>query len=85
MNPSQDTTKRTNDTSRDFSPKSSNLTEVTQGLGKQVGSAVSQFSGSASDVYTKGYNYVKENPLKGVAIAAAAGIVAGSILSRMRN
>ena len=90
MNPSQDTTKRMNDTARDFSAKSSslspsNLTEVTQGLGKQVGSAVSQFSDSASDIYAKGCDYVKANPVKGVAIAAATGLVVGSIISRMRN
>ncbi len=84
MNPIQDTTKKMTDSSRDFSSKSGNLTEVTQGLGKQVGSAVSQFSDSASDIYSKGYDYVKANPLKGVAIAAATGLVVGSILSRIR-
>ena len=74
------------DSARDFAAKSANtLAETTHNIGKQMGSTVSDFSEKAGDVYKQGCDYVKENPVKGVAIAALAGLVAGSILSRRRH
>lgn len=63
----------------------SSMAEATRGFGKEMGKSVSTISDKAGEYYSQGYDYVKENPVKGVAIAALAGVVAGSILSRRRH
>lgn len=55
--------------------------ELTHDIGEQAGEMVSKLSHSASDMYSSGSTYVKKNPAKGVAIAAAAGILLGGILT----
>jgi ElaB/YqjD/DUF883 family membrane-anchored ribosome-binding protein len=58
------------------------LADTSHHLGKQVGETVSTMSGKATDAYSKSCDYVKENPVKGVAMAAVAGMALGSILMK---
>ncbi|MEQ1878053.1 MAG: hypothetical protein ABL958_15530 [Bdellovibrionia bacterium] len=65
-----------------------NLEKVAHDAGEKIGTIASDFAHStsdmaksASDYVVTGREYVKENPFKGVAIAAVAGVVAGGILA----
>lgn len=49
--------------------------------GKKIGAMASDFTNKTSDYVKTSRDYVKENPATGVAIAAAAGVVAGSLLT----
>lgn len=49
--------------------------------GKKIGAMASDFTNKTSDYVKTSRDYVKENPTAGVAIAAAAGVVAGSLLT----
>lgn len=51
--------------------------------GEKAGELTSSFSQTATDTFENSRDYVKANPIKGVAIAAAAGIAVGSILTMM--
>lgn len=64
-----------------YNTSSHSLEKMSQDLGERAGSTVARFSESANEYYQTGREYVKENPVKGIAIAAAAGIVVGSLLS----
>ncbi|MBL7543307.1 MAG: hypothetical protein JNL11_05795 [Bdellovibrionaceae bacterium] len=57
------------------------LTQMTYDAGKKVGAIASDFSSAAMDYAKNGREYVKENPGKGVAMAAVAGLVTGSLLT----
>ncbi|MGZ3690888.1 MAG: glycine zipper domain-containing protein [Pseudobdellovibrio sp.] len=46
-----------------------------------LGNVASQWADKAADRLETGRKLVKENPLKGVAIAAAVGAVAGSLIT----
>ncbi len=58
-----------------------NLEKVSHEAGQKAGMMASKFADSATDYVTRSETYVKANPAKGVAIAAAAGLFAGSILT----
>ena len=67
---------------------SANLEKMSHDLGEKVGGMASDIAGTASSLassateYMKtGRDYVKENPEKGVIIAATVGAVAGSLLT----
>ncbi len=47
----------------------------------KVGAMASDLADTTTELYSSGRDYVKENPVKGMAIAAAVGAVAGSILT----
>lgn len=48
---------------------------------RKLSSMASDFSDRTSEYVRNGREYVKEHPTTGVAIAAAAGLVAGSLLT----
>lgn len=49
--------------------------------GKQIGVMASDITNLTNDYIHTGTEYVKENPVKVVAIAAAAGAVVGSLIT----
>lgn len=55
--------------------------KAVENIGEKAGSMASDLANSTSDTLRTSQEYVKENPTKGVAIAAAAGIVVGSLLT----
>jgi ElaB/YqjD/DUF883 family membrane-anchored ribosome-binding protein len=57
------------------------LDKMAHSAGERAGSMAAEFINSASSTAKSGREYVQENPIKGVAIAAAAGVVAGSLLT----
>lgn len=64
------------------------IESTTHNLGERVGSALSDFSTGAEDYMDYTRSYVKSNPLQSILIAAATGVVVGSVLtmaSRSRN
>jgi ElaB/YqjD/DUF883 family membrane-anchored ribosome-binding protein len=61
------------------------LESMVNRAGEKAGELTSSFSRTATEKLENSREYVKENPIKGVAIAAAAGIAVGSILTMMFN
>lgn len=57
------------------------LEHLVHTTGERVGAMASDFANTAADSMKSSRQYVKENPVKGVAIAAAVGLVAGSLLT----
>ena len=57
------------------------LEQLSQNLGEKAGTMASNLATSTSDYVKTGREYVKENPAKGIAIAAAAGVILGSLLT----
>ncbi len=57
------------------------LDKVVQNVGEKMGEMASSFVHSTSDSLKTSRDFVKENPLKGVAIAAAVGAVTGSLIT----
>ncbi len=70
---------------RDFKPNvkgsEMSLEKVSRDIGESVGSLAKSFTGSVSEYSRAGTKYVKENPAKGVAIAAVTGAVLGSLFT----
>lgn len=68
----------------DYKSKFSNIEDKVENYvhdsGKKIGVMASDFSSLASDHVRSSRAYVRENPATGVAIAAAAGMIAGSLL-----
>jgi ElaB/YqjD/DUF883 family membrane-anchored ribosome-binding protein len=59
------------------------LENMVHKAGEKAGELTSNFAETATSKFESGRSYVKENPIKGVAIAAAAGIATGSLLTMM--
>lgn len=57
------------------------IDSISHDAGVRIGEMASGFVRSASDAAKTSGAYVRENPLKGVAYAAAAGVAAGSLLT----
>lgn len=57
------------------------LESLAHGLGEQVGARASNVVNTTSDFVQTGREYVQDNPIKGVAIAAASGLVLGTLLT----
>jgi|GEM_PF-1728268 len=57
------------------------LRHLAKSAGERVGMIVSDFKKGTTKTMNSGREYVKENPIKGVAIAAATGLLAGSLLT----
>lgn len=51
--------------------------------GEKAGEITTSFTQTANETIENSREYVKANPLKGVAIAAAAGLAVGSLLTMM--
>ncbi len=49
--------------------------------GEKVGVVAADLANSTAQYVQSSREYVQENPIKGIAIAAAAGLVAGSLLT----
>lgn len=64
-----------------FSEIEKTVSNLTHDIGEQAGVMVSKLTDSASDYYSTSRDYVKKNPAKGAAIAAAAGILIGGLLT----
>jgi ElaB/YqjD/DUF883 family membrane-anchored ribosome-binding protein len=62
-------------------PRVGTLEQTSRNIGERAGEAVSSLADSMQHYYQDGREYVKANPVKGVAIAAAAGIVTGGLIS----
>lgn len=52
-----------------------------ENMGEQAGEVAAQAFAQAQDYYQAGRRYVKSNPEKSVALAAAGGLVLGSLLT----
>ncbi len=57
------------------------LERMSREAGEKLGEMVSEVKGSTVDSAKKSREYVQDHPGKSVAIAAAAGLVAGALLS----
>lgn len=57
------------------------LERLAHETGEKVGNMASDFASTTADSVKAGKEYVQEHPLKGIAIAAAAGLVTGSLLT----
>ncbi len=57
------------------------LEKFSRDSGRKLGNAAAGFAQSTTEYVKSGREYVSENPVSGVAIAAAAGAVVGSILT----
>lgn len=72
--------------SQDFKNKSAQgledqFSKISRDAGKKIGTFASDVVNSTSRYVNTSRDYVAENPVKGIAIAAAAGAVVGSILT----
>ncbi len=59
----------------------SSLEKVSNDFGRQAGEMAYRISEKSQDYYKASEDYVKSHPAKGVAIAAGAGLVIGSLLT----
>ncbi len=57
------------------------LEQMAQMAGHKVGTMASEYAKSTASAIKTTEDYVKAHPLKGTAYAAAAGLVAGSLLT----
>lgn len=89
MQTTSDTSKRVNgalySSATDFKGATnsamSSLEKVSNDLGRQAGEMASRIGEKSQDYYKTSEDYVKSNPVKGVAIAAGAGLLVGSLLA----
>lgn len=84
-NPTSDTSNRLNGSAPDVKSRmmgvEHQLEKTAKNAGEEIGAMASDFASRSADSLKSGREYVKENPVRGVAIAAAAGAVAGSLLT----
>jgi ElaB/YqjD/DUF883 family membrane-anchored ribosome-binding protein len=80
-----DVSNKTNGAASDFKNKILNaehgFEKMAQNAGEQAGAMASDFARKTATSMKSSQEYVKENPIKGVAIAAAAGLFAGSLIT----
>jgi ElaB/YqjD/DUF883 family membrane-anchored ribosome-binding protein len=80
-----ETTSTSNGSTQGIEGKMANLEKrlerMSHEAGEKLGEMVSEVKGSAVDSVEKSREYVQDHPGKSVAIAAAAGLVAGALLS----
>ena len=68
-----------NATTKDvFSSAKNTVEHLSHNIGEQAGSAITKAQEAVTEYYYDGREYVVENPVKGVAIAAAAGLICGA-------
>ncbi|OFZ17697.1 MAG: hypothetical protein A2Z20_01570 [Bdellovibrionales bacterium RBG_16_40_8] len=80
-----DTLSRVNVPPQDFKTKiqaaEKKFEEISHDAGAKVGAMASNLVHAANEYAKSSRHYVEENPGKSVAIAAAAGLVAGSLIT----
>lgn len=80
-----DLSSKANQLSQDFKNKvmssEKNLGKMSHEVGEKMGAMASDIASTTSEYLENGRTFVKENPVSGVAIAAAVGAVAGSIVT----
>lgn len=54
---------------------------ISRGLGHNAGMMAAKLSDTVNDYYKTSRSFVAENPVKGIAIAALAGIFTGGLLT----
>lgn len=85
MGMNNDVSTKSNGLMSDYKNKSSGrdqqVEKMAQTAGEQVGAMAADFAHSTSETMKVSRDYVKENPVKGVALAAATGLVVGSLLT----
>jgi ElaB/YqjD/DUF883 family membrane-anchored ribosome-binding protein len=59
------------------------LGKLSHDAGEKIGAMASDIADTTASYVKTSRDYVKENPVKGVAIAAAVGVVAGGLLTFM--
>jgi len=88
-NPGTDTMNKVNGAEQDFKNKISGaekgLEKMVQNVGKNIGERAMDIENAAETYLKTGREYVQDHPAKSVAIAAAAGLVAGGLISMMMN
>jgi ElaB/YqjD/DUF883 family membrane-anchored ribosome-binding protein len=57
------------------------LSKIAGNAGQKIGKVASDIATAATSRIQLGRDYIVENPAKGVAIAAATGVVVGSLLT----
>jgi ElaB/YqjD/DUF883 family membrane-anchored ribosome-binding protein len=57
------------------------LDKISRNAGEKIGAVASGITNSASEYIRTSSQYVRDNPVRGVAVAAAAGVIAGSLLT----
>lgn len=57
------------------------LEKMSHDAGKRIGVMAADVSNATTEYVQTSREYVRENPIKSVAIAAAAGVVTGSLLT----
>ncbi len=68
-------------TKKKFYEAGEKLEDISKNIGEHTGKMVQQMSGKANEYYRYGRQYVQDNPVKGIAAAAATGAVVGSLLT----
>ena len=63
-----------------FSPENQ-LEKTAQNAGRKIGAITSDIAHSTSQYVKNGREYVAENPVKGIALAAMAGAMVGSLIT----
>lgn len=89
MQPTIDTSRKMNGQLNPSTKESSDVMGKTFGaletassdFGRQAGNMVSRISETSKNYYKTSEDYVKSHPVKGVAIAAGAGLLVGGLLS----
>jgi ElaB/YqjD/DUF883 family membrane-anchored ribosome-binding protein len=83
--PTTDTSVKANGAASEFKNKildsEQHLEHMAKNAGHKIGAMASDFASTTSDSLAASRDYVKANPVKGVALAATAGIVVGSLLT----
>ena len=85
-NPTSDTYNKINGAAQDFKGRVQQgaegaLDRFSHEAGEKIGTMASRISDSTSEYVETGRKFVKENPEKGIAVAAAIGAVLGSLLT----
>ena len=84
-NQTTDTLNKVNGTATDLNSSIINgvhpLEKIAHNAGEKIGMMASDFAKTTSNSVKSSREYVQANPLKGVAFAAAAGLITGSLLT----
>jgi len=63
------------------SSKPKNIDQFSQEFGVKTGQMAHNLSNTASHYVQSGRDYVQENPVRSIGVAAAVGLVAGSLMT----
>ncbi|MFZ4403654.1 MAG: hypothetical protein ACOYOK_06075 [Pseudobdellovibrionaceae bacterium] len=84
-NPINETINRVNGGISDFKNKAmkseDQLEKFSHNTGEKIGAMATEFADSATEYVKTGRSYVKLHPVQGIALAAAVGLVTGSLVT----